>query len=101
VFFGKYSGPHLPQSKLDNPAQAIEYFTKDGQWEKKLDPAKVKIVLGAAVSELSVRYHPDDRKMDCRLHVRQKQRRSRCYINSRDAPEGPWTEPKVLLGSIS
>jgi len=47
----------IPTSKLDNPAQAIEYLTKDGQWGKKLDPAKVKIVLGAAVSELSVRYH--------------------------------------------
>jgi hypothetical protein len=29
----------IPISKLDNPAGAIEYFTKDGTWQNSLNPA--------------------------------------------------------------
>ena len=90
----------IPTNKLDNPAQAIEYLTKDGQWEKELDPAKVKIVLGAAVSELSVRYHPDDRQWIA-VYMSIRNNGDQMLYQAADAPEGPWTEPKVLLGSIS
>ena len=89
----------IPTSKLDNPAQAIEYLTKVGQWEKELDPAKVKIVLGAAVSELSVRYHPDDRKWIA-VYMSIRNNGDQMLYQTADAPEGPWTEPKVLLESI-
>ena len=89
----------IPTNKLDNPAQVIEYLTKDGQWEKELDPAKVKIVLGAAVSELSVRYHPDDRKWIA-VYMSIRNNGDQMLYQTADAPEGPWTEPKVLLGSI-
>jgi len=89
----------IPTNKLDNPARAIEYLTKDGQWEKELDPAKVKIVLGAAVSELSVRYHPDDRKWIA-VYLSVRNNGDQMLYQTADAPEGPWTEPKVLLGSI-
>ena len=44
-------------SKLNDPAGAIEYFTKDGTWQNKPDPARIKIIFDAAVSEFSVRYH--------------------------------------------
>jgi hypothetical protein len=90
----------IPTSKLDNPAQAIEYLTKDGQWGKKLDPAKVKIVFNAAVSELSVRYHPDDRQWIA-VYMSIRNNGDQMLYQAADAPEGPWTEPKVLLGSIS
>jgi hypothetical protein len=89
----------IPTNKLDNPAQGIKYLTKDGQWEKELDPAKVKIVIGAAVSELSVRYHPDDRKWIA-VYMSVRNNGDQMLYQTADAPEGPWTEPKVLLGSI-
>ena len=89
----------IPTNKLDNPAQGIKYLTKDGQWEKELDPAKVKIVIGAAVSELSVRYHPDDRKWIA-VYMSIRNNGDQMLYQAADAPEGPWTEPKVLIGSI-
>ena len=89
----------IPTNKLDNPAQAITYLTRDGQWEKELDPAKVKIVLGAAVSELSVRYHPDDRKWIA-VYMSIRNKGDQMLYQAADAPEGPWSEPRVLIGSI-
>jgi hypothetical protein len=74
-------------------------LTKDGQWEKELDPAKVKIVIGAAVSELSVRYHPDDRKWIA-VYMSIRNNGDQMLYQAADAPEGPWTEPKVIIGSI-
>ena len=65
----------IPVNKIDNPAGAVEYFTKEGKWENKLNPANVKVVLDACVSELSVRYHAADQEMDCCLFVHAKQRR--------------------------
>ena len=56
VLFGNILA-RIPINKLNDPVNAIEYFTKDGIWEKELNPAKVKIVIDAGVSELSVRYH--------------------------------------------
>ena len=52
----------IPASRLDNPEGAVEYFSKDGTWQNKLNPETVKVVLDAGVSELSVRYHAADKK---------------------------------------
>lgn len=52
----------IPTDKLDAPARSVEYLNKDGRWTKRVEASKVKVVLDAAVSEMSVRYHPDDGK---------------------------------------
>ena len=78
---------------------AIEYWTKDGRWEKELDHAKVKVVLDAAVSEMSVRYHPDDGKWIA-VYLSIQNNGDQMLYQTADAPEGPWTEPKALIGSI-
>jgi hypothetical protein len=89
----------IPTNKLDDPARAIEYLTKDGRWEKDLDPAKVKVVLGAAVSEMSVRYHPDNGKWIA-VYLSIRNNGDQMLYQTADAPEGPWSEPKALIGSI-
>lgn len=89
----------IPVSRLADPARAIEYLTKDGKWEKELDHAKVKVVLGAAVSELSVRYHPGDGRWIA-VYLSLANNGARMLYQTADAPEGPWTEPRVLIGSI-
>ncbi|MCX5848111.1 MAG: DUF4185 domain-containing protein [Deltaproteobacteria bacterium] len=85
----------IPVRKLDNPAGAIEYFTKYGIWENKLDPDKVKIVLNACVSELSVRYHSADRKWIA-VYLNTQNKGDKLLYQTADKPEGPWAEPKVL-----
>ncbi len=89
----------IPTNKLDNPARAIEYLTKDGQWEQELDHAKVKVLLDAAVSEMSVRYHPDEEKWIA-IYMSIRNNGDQMLYQKADALEGPWTEPEVLIGSI-
>ena len=89
----------IPTNRLDDPTQAIEYFTKDGQWEKDLDSERVKVVLEAAVSELSVRYHPDDGKWIA-VYMSIRNNGDQMLYQTADALEGPWTEPKALIEFI-
>jgi hypothetical protein len=86
-------------NKLDNPAHAIEYLTTEGRWEKEPDRARIQVVLDAAVSEMSVRYHPGEGKwVAVYLSVRNNGDQMLC--RKADRLEGPWSEPEVLIGSI-
>jgi hypothetical protein len=89
----------IPANRLDDPAPAIEYWTRDGRWERGLDPAKIRIVLDAAVSELSVRHHPDDGTWVA-VYLSVEHNGRRMLYQMANAPEGPWTEPKVLIGAV-
>lgn len=89
----------IPINKIDHPANAIEYFTKDGLWEKEPDPEKVKIVLGAGVSELSVRYHADDKQWIA-VYMSTRNNGDQLLFQVADRLEGPWTEPKALIETI-
>lgn len=89
----------IPTDKLDEPGQAIEYFNKDGRWTKELESAKVKVVFDAAVPEMSVRYHSDHEKWIA-VYMSIQNNGDRILYQTADAPEGPWSEPKVLIGSI-
>jgi len=90
----------IPASKLDNPTGAIEYFTKDGTWQNKLNPARVKVVLDASVSELSVRYHAADKKWIA-VYLSTQNKGDRLLYQLADKPEGPWSEPKAFGLTIS
>jgi hypothetical protein len=89
----------IPLRKIDNPAGVIEYFTKNGTWEAKLNPDNIKIVLDACVSELSVRYHLADKKWIA-VYLSTQNKGDRFLYQTADKPEGPWTEPKVLGSPI-
>ena len=89
----------IPINRLDAPASAIEYLNREGQWVKELNPAAVKIVLDAGVSELSVRYHADRRKWAA-VYLSTRNNGDRLLYQTADRPEGPWTEPKALIESI-
>jgi hypothetical protein len=86
----------IPLSGLDDPASVITYLTKEGRWEKELNPATAKIVLGAGVSELSVRYHADDRKWIA-VYMSTRNNGNQLLYQTADRLEGPWTEPKTLI----
>jgi hypothetical protein len=89
----------IPTNRLDDPVHAIEYLTKDGHWEKELDHTKVKVVIDAAVSEMSVRYHPDNGKWIA-VYMSVRNNGNQLLYQIADAPEGSWTKPKVLIESI-
>ena len=85
----------IPSNKIDNPAGAVEYFTREGKWENKLNPANVKVVLNACASELSVRYHPADRKWIA-VYLSINNKGDQLFYQTADKLEGPWSEPKPL-----
>ena len=86
-------------SKLNSPAGAVEYLNNDGSWDKELKPRFVKIVLDAGVSELSVRYHDDDKKWLAIYSSAGNKGRELIY-QSADALEGPWSAAVVLIAGI-
>ncbi|MCK9230656.1 MAG: DUF4185 domain-containing protein [Syntrophales bacterium] len=89
----------IPLRDLDDPGRSIEYFTGDGRWEHDLEHERVKIVIGAAVSEMSVRYHPSLGKWVA-LYLSLDNGGDRMLYQTADAPEGPWSEPETLLAPI-
>ena len=85
--------------RLNDPAPAVEYLGRDGQWRNGLDPATVKVVLDAAVSEMSVRYHPEAGKWVA-VYLALQNRGDRMLYRTADALEGPWSAPGILLQPI-
>jgi hypothetical protein len=89
----------IPTNKIDNPAYAFEYFSKNGIWEKGLNPARAKVILDAGVSELSVRYHADDKKWIA-IYLSPQNKGNKLLYQTADKPEGPWATPKALIATI-
>jgi hypothetical protein len=89
----------IPADNLADPAKSIEYLTKEGQWEKELVPARVKIVLDAAVSEMSVRYHQDERKWIA-VYMSIRNNGDQMLYQTAETLEGLWTAPEVLIAQI-
>jgi hypothetical protein len=89
----------IPIDKPDDPADSMEYLNKNGKWEKGLVPDKAMIVLDAGVSELSVRYHADDKKWIA-VYMSTKNNGDQLLYQTADKPEGPWKKPKALIEKI-
>jgi len=85
----------IPANQIDHPQDAIEYFTRDGRWERTLEPENIKVVLDAGVSELSVRYHDACRKWVA-VYLTVRNKGNQLLYQTADRPEGPWSVPKVL-----
>ena len=89
----------IPIDKLDDPADNMEYLNRSRTWEKGLMPAKAMIVLAAGVSELSVRYHADEKKWIA-VYMSLKNSGDQLLYQTADKPEGLWTKPKALIEKI-
>ncbi len=98
----KFSGnilARIPIDRINDPAKSIEYLNKDGIWQKGLNPARAKIVLGAGVSELSVRFHAEDKKWIA-IYLSPQNNGNQFLYQTADKPEGPWAKPKALIAPI-
>ncbi|HOC60804.1 MAG TPA: DUF4185 domain-containing protein [Smithellaceae bacterium] len=84
---------------LDQPAGHFEYWTSDNVWQKNLPPEKVRLVFPAALSELSVRYFPKERKWIA-VYLSPQNRGDRLLCATADEPQGPWSQPSVLMDKI-
>jgi hypothetical protein len=85
--------------QLNQENWEIEYYNKDGNWDKKLNARQVKIVFADALSELSVRYRPNENKWMA-VYTSTKDKGNKLLYQEAQMIEGPWTEPKMLARKI-
>lgn len=90
----------IPANRIDHPVGAVEYFYQDGTWRNHLNPRKVKVVLNAFASELSVRYHPTDKKWIA-VFLSIENKGDQLLYQTADKLEGPWSEPKPLGAKVA
>ena len=90
----------IPINRLGNPAGHFEYLMKENIWKKNLQPEEVKIVFSAGVSELSVRYHPENREWMAVYLSPENKGRQLLYSTAPNL-EGPWSAPEPLIESIA
>ncbi len=84
---------------LSEPGEAVEYLTGNGKWKRNPRHDELKVVLDAAVPEMSVRYHPERGKWVA-VYLSIEGRGDRMLFRTADKLEGPWEEPEVLLSPI-
>lgn len=81
--------------KLTDPAAHLEYLAKDGTWKHGFNPAEAKEVMPDTSSELSIRYHPQQKKW---IAIMVDPAWLSDKVILRTAPEltGPWSEGTVI-----
>ncbi|HDQ04496.1 MAG TPA: DUF4185 domain-containing protein [Deltaproteobacteria bacterium] len=89
----------VPAIGINDKTWNIEYFNKDGKWAKNLDARRVKIMFADALSELSVRYRPNEDKWIA-VYISTKDKGNKLLYQKSSKPEGTWTKPKVLYAPI-
>lgn len=89
----------IPKDRLEDPAGAIEYLTAEGRWEKDPAPERIKIVMDASASEMSVRYHAEKRKWIA-VYLSVRNNGDQMLYRTSDALEGPWSQPRPLIAAI-
>jgi len=89
----------IPLGSLASASPDIFYLARDGRWEKQPTPERTRVVLDAAVSEMSVRYHPESGQW---LAVYMGLEKNGDRLLYRTAPdlEGPWSEARTLVVPI-
>ena len=85
----------IPLNKLATPAEHLEYLARDGKWKHGLNPEDAKEVMARGSSELSIRYHKEQKQW---VAVMVDPTFFSDKILLRTAPQltGPWTEGQVL-----
>jgi len=90
----------IPLNRLENPAGALEYLNRNGSWGKELLSEEIKIIFSAAVSELSVRYHAQQRKW-LAVYLSPADKGRKLLVQTSKHLEGPWSAPLPLIESIA
>ena len=90
----------IPVNHLDNPENHFEYWMKSGAWNKDLKPEDVKIIFPAGVSELSVRYHAQDRAWMA-VYLSPENKGDRLVYRSSAKLAGPWSPPAAFTEAVA
>lgn len=85
----------IPLNGLRDPKANLQYLAIGGQWQPGFTPANAKAVMDPGSPELSIRYHPDQKRWLAVMFAPQGFSSS---ILLRSAPSltGPWTAGQVI-----
>jgi hypothetical protein len=84
---------------LGSPANHFEYWTAGG-WQKELKAKEVKIIFPTGVSELSVRYHAEDREW-LAVYLSPENKGNQLLYQTAPSPAGPFRPPAALIETIA
>ena len=86
----------VPRAKLDDPRTAWEYLASDGKWHPGIPHGDAMKVIDQPISEMSVRYHPAERKWVA-ITPGPGFPSSDIVARFADSAIGPWSEPKSIF----
>ena len=85
----------IPLNKLATPEKHLEYLAQDGRWKHGLNPEDAKEVMTRGSSELSIRYHKEQKQWVA-VMVDPAFFSERILLRTAPQLTGPWTEGQVL-----
>ncbi len=90
----------LSTASLDTPEGALEYLHEDGNWHNRIDSETVKILFSEGLSELSVRYVPENAYW-LAVYLDPQNKGSRILFRKAPHLAGPWSAPETLLDPVA
>lgn len=82
----------IPTEALAKPAGRFEYLCLDGTWQDKLDPRKARIIFPDGISEMSVRYRPEEGRW-LAAYLSPDGKGKVFLFSTADGLQGPWSKP--------
>jgi hypothetical protein len=85
----------VPRDKLADPSKYCEYLSTDSKWHAGTPRGDAAHVINQAISEMSVRYHPNVRKWVA-ISGGPEFSSNRIVARTADSPVGPWSSPVTI-----
>lgn len=85
-----------PRNEMVDPAKNWEYLGKDNGWHGGLPDGDAKPVIEQAISEMSVRYHPEQKKWVA-ISPGPELFTGHMIARTSDSPLGPWSAPVTIF----
>jgi hypothetical protein len=84
-----------PSDKLADPSKHWEYLSTDNRWHAETPQGDASHVVNEAISEMSVRYHPNIRKWIA-ISGGGEFPSNRIVARTAESPIGPWSAPATI-----
>lgn len=85
----------IPLIGLNDPLRHLEYLAADGSWKNGFDPGQAAHVMQEGSSELSIRYHPEQ-KLWLAVMFRPGAFSSKIILRTASNLNGPWTDGQII-----
>jgi len=85
----------IPLTGLENPAKHLQYLSDTGAWQSGFDPQHAEHVMEQGSSELSIRYHAEEKQWVAVMFAPEVFSR-KILLRTASTLTGPWTLGQVI-----